>query len=199
MLVTSIFLFFLKARDCLVNSENNFQYNLIFLVNHDHCIRKKEKKKKKKMIKLLEKKKNQVNCHLSSNTSIIKRTKPGTQIISLGPLIAHAGGFLPPFSIRLLFLCPGAFLFSPILSMRFLRDWVRLDLGSSRVRVDSPCHYAKLELTRYKLYFIFEYNVLSKHEKIVIPEVWREIQVSFLHNKLNIVDQACTRFFITTK
>ena len=57
MLVTSIFLFFLKARDCLVKSENNFQYNLIFLVNHDHCIRKKEKKKKKKMIKLLEKKK----------------------------------------------------------------------------------------------------------------------------------------------
>ena len=47
------------------------------------------------------------------------------------PPIAYAAGFLPPFSMRLLFLCPGAFLFSLILSERFFFT----GLGVSRSRV----------------------------------------------------------------
>ena len=55
------------------------------------------------------------------------------------------------FSVQVLSCFPS---FS--LSDFFLQDWVCLDLGFSSVRVDSPCHYAKSEPIRNRLFFIFE-------------------------------------------
>ena len=81
--------------------------------------------------------------------------------------MVHAACFLPPFCIPVVVSLSTRFsLFPHSLCAIFLRDWVSLDLGFSRVGVDYPCHYAKSEPIRYRLNLIFEYNVLSKHTKI---------------------------------
>ena len=84
-----------------------------------------------------------------------------------GSPIASATGFLPAALYAVVVSQSMRFSLFHNLSVRFfLRDWVRLDLGFSGVRVDSPCHYAKSEPIRCRFYFIFEYNILSKHTKI---------------------------------